>query len=67
MKDLRDDYREILELKHIEKLSYKEIAERLGMTQSAVGEKLSRVRKMLERKITKKPLPDPNNGGNTQP
>lgn len=67
MQDLRDDYREILELKHIEKLSYKEIAERLGMTQSAVGEKLSRVRKMLERKITKKPLPDTNAGGNKQP
>ncbi|GMV79406.1 MAG: RNA polymerase sigma factor SigE [Planctomycetota bacterium] len=57
LRDLRDDYREIIELKHIEGLSYKEIADRLGMTVSAVGEKLSRVRKMLERKLTKHQVP----------
>ncbi|MCZ7645590.1 MAG: RNA polymerase sigma factor [Planctomycetota bacterium] len=57
LRDLRDDYREIIELKHIEGLSYKEIAERLDMSVSAVGEKLSRVRKMLERKLTKKTVP----------
>jgi RNA polymerase sigma-70 factor (ECF subfamily) len=53
LRDLREDYREIIVLKHVEKLSYKEIAERLGMSVSAVGEKLSRVRKMLNRRLEK--------------
>jgi len=57
LKDLREDYREIIILKHVEKLSYKEIADRLGMSVSAVGEKLSRVRGLLKRKLTKRTVP----------
>ena len=53
LRDLREDYREIIVLKHIEKLSYQEIADRLNMTVSAVGEKLSRVRTMLKKSLTK--------------
>jgi RNA polymerase sigma-70 factor (ECF subfamily) len=48
---LRRDYREIFIMKHIDNLSYKEIAEILGMTISAVGEKLYRVRSMLRDKL----------------
>lgn len=51
MAGLREDYREILILKHIEDRSYKEIAEFLDMSVSAVGEKLSRVRGILKRKL----------------
>jgi RNA polymerase sigma-70 factor (ECF subfamily) len=54
LSDLRADYREIIVLKHVEKLSYKEIAARLGMTTSSVGEKLSRVRGLLKQRIEKK-------------
>jgi RNA polymerase sigma-70 factor (ECF subfamily) len=55
--DLREDYREIIVLKHVEKLSYKDIAERLGMSVSAVGEKLSRVRGLLKRRLDKQRVP----------
>ncbi len=51
---LREDYREIVLLRHIEDLSYKEIAKLLGMSISAVGEKLSRVRDILRRKLRRK-------------
>ncbi|HEY3323816.1 MAG TPA: RNA polymerase sigma factor [Planctomycetota bacterium] len=54
--NLREDYREIILLKHVENLSYKEIAKRLNMSVSAVGEKLSRVRSLLKRKLEKKPI-----------
>lgn len=54
MGELREDYREILVLKHVEGLSYREIAARLDMTVSAVGEKLSRVRGLLKRRLEKK-------------
>ncbi|MBI3832457.1 MAG: RNA polymerase sigma factor [Planctomycetes bacterium] len=57
LQDLRDDYREIIILKHVEELSYKEIADRLGMSVSAVGEKLSRVRALLKRRLEKKRVP----------
>jgi len=57
LKGLRADYREIIELKHIEGLSYKEISDKLGMSVSAVGEKLSRVRGILKRAIEKKKVP----------
>ena len=53
---LREDYREVIVLKHVEKLSYKEIAQRLNMSVSAVGEKLSRVRALLKRRIEKKSI-----------
>jgi RNA polymerase sigma-70 factor (ECF subfamily) len=51
---LREDYREIIILKHVERLSYKEIAERVNMTVSGVGEKLSRVRALLKQRLEKK-------------
>jgi RNA polymerase sigma-70 factor, ECF subfamily len=56
LKNLREDYREIIVLKHVEKLSYKEIAKRLNMSVSAVGEKLSRVRSLLKRRLEKLPV-----------
>jgi RNA polymerase sigma-70 factor (ECF subfamily) len=48
---LRADYREIFVMKHIDNLSYREISNVLGMTVSAVGEKLYRVRIMLREKL----------------
>jgi RNA polymerase sigma-70 factor (ECF subfamily) len=54
--NLREDYREIIILKHVEKLSYKDIAKRLNMSVSAVGEKLSRVRALLKRRLEKQPV-----------
>lgn len=50
---LREDYREIFILKHVDNLSYKEISQLLGMTVSAVGEKLYRVRSMVRVKLEK--------------
>ena len=44
---LRADYREIVLLRYFEGMSYEQIAETLGMTVGAVGEKLSRVRDMI--------------------
>ena len=49
--EMREDYREIIVLRHIEQRSYKEIADLLGMSVGAVGEKLSRVREILRRKL----------------
>jgi RNA polymerase sigma-70 factor (ECF subfamily) len=51
VKSLREDYREIFVMKHIDNLSYKEISTILGMTVSAVGEKLYRVRSMIREKL----------------
>lgn len=48
---LRSDYREIFELKHLQHRTYRQIADSLGMTVSAVGEKLSRVRQMIKRRL----------------
>jgi RNA polymerase sigma-70 factor (ECF subfamily) len=45
--DLRADYREIILMRYLEKLSYNQIAEALGMTVGAVGEKLHRVRNII--------------------
>ena len=47
LKSLREDYREIFIMKHIDNLSYREISQVLGMSVSAVGEKLYRVRSMI--------------------
>ncbi len=44
---LREDYREIILMRYFDGLSYREIADALGMTVGAVGEKLSRVRDMI--------------------
>jgi DNA-directed RNA polymerase specialized sigma24 family protein len=41
LRSLRQDYREIFVMKHIDNFSYKEISQVLGMTVSAVGEKLT--------------------------
>jgi RNA polymerase sigma-70 factor (ECF subfamily) len=54
---LREDYREIIILKHVENYSYREIAEMLDMSVTAVGEKLSRVRGLLKKKL-KDQFPD---------
>jgi RNA polymerase sigma-70 factor, ECF subfamily len=51
MQSLREDYREIFVMKHVDNLSYKEISIILGMTVSAVGEKLYRVRLMMREKL----------------
>lgn len=48
---LRPDYREIFVMKHIDNLSYRDISQVLGMTVSAVGEKLYRVRTMIREKL----------------
>ena len=48
---LREDYRQIMLLHYVERLSYDEIAEALGMTTGAVGEKLHRVRKMVAERL----------------
>ena len=48
---LPDDYRRIILLRYVEGLSYKEIAEALGMQVSAVGEKLSRIRKQISERM----------------
>jgi RNA polymerase sigma-70 factor (ECF subfamily) len=50
VRSLRTDYREIILMRYIEKLSYSQIAEALGMTIGAVGEKLHRVREMIVQK-----------------
>lgn len=52
--EMRADYREIIVMKHIDNLSYRQIADRLGMTVTAVGEKLSRVRQILKQKLDEK-------------
>ncbi len=51
LKGLRADYREILLMKHVYELSYKEIGKMEGLSVSAVGEKLSRVRQMLRKRL----------------
>ena len=59
LQSLREDYREIIILKHVERLSYKEIADRVNMTVSGVGEKLSRVRALLKQRLEKKRVKNP--------
>lgn len=56
MSSLREDYREIFVMKHVDNLSYKEISLLLGMTVSAVGEKLYRVRAMIREKLEERKL-----------
>lgn len=51
LNSLRKDYRDILVMKHIYKIPYLVIAKDLGMSRNAVGEKLSRARKMLKKKL----------------
>lgn len=51
IQELREDYREIIVMKHIDNLSYRQIGELLGMSVSAVGEKLSRIRQILRKRL----------------
>ncbi len=51
LNSLRADYREIFIMKHVDNLSYREISELLGMSISAVGEKLYRVRSMIRERL----------------
>lgn len=51
MNDLTDDDREILLLKHGENMSYREIAETLSITESAVEARLYRARKRLRSRL----------------
>ncbi len=48
---LREDYRRILLLRHVDGLSYGQIARVLEMTPGAVGEKLHRVRKLVMERL----------------
>lgn len=48
---LQEDYREILALRYVKQLSYREIGQTLGMTVTAVGEKLCRVRRAIQAKV----------------
>jgi RNA polymerase sigma-70 factor (ECF subfamily) len=57
--ELREDYRRIVIMKHLEHRSYKEIARALGMSVSAVGEKLSRVRGILKERLEKQKIVAP--------
>jgi RNA polymerase sigma factor (sigma-70 family) len=51
LNSLRKDYRDIIIMKHIHKVPYVTIAKELKMSVSAMGEKLSRARKMLKKKL----------------
>lgn len=49
---LPNDYQEIMVMRYIHNLSYKEIAQKLEMPISGVGEKLWRIRQMLKERLT---------------
>lgn len=49
--DLREDYRQIILMRYVDKMPYTQIAEVLGLTVGAVGEKLHRVRAMIASKL----------------
>lgn len=48
---LREDYRQLILLRYVDKMPYTQIAEVLGMTVTAVGEKLHRVRSMIASRL----------------
>jgi len=48
---LKDEHREIMILRYVRGLSYAQIAKATGLTASAVGEKLSRIRDLVRQKI----------------
>ncbi len=50
---LPEDYREILALRYVKGMSYRDIGAALGMTVSAVGEKLCRIRKAIQAKAVR--------------
>ncbi len=49
--DLREDYRRLILMRYVDQMPYTQIAEVLGMTVGAVGEKLHRVRAMIASKL----------------
>jgi RNA polymerase sigma-70 factor (ECF subfamily) len=49
--DLREDYRQIILMRYVDKMAYTAIAEVLGMTVGAVGEKLHRVRALIAERL----------------
>ncbi len=58
LQSIRADYREIFTMKHIDNLSYKEISQLLGMSVTAVGEKLYRVRAIIRERLRENPGSD---------
>jgi len=48
---LKQDYRQIVLLRFVEEMSYADIGETLGMTSTAVGEKLHRVRRIVMERL----------------
>lgn len=51
IRGLKDDHRELMLLRYVRGLSYAQIARETGLTPSAVGEKLSRIRDLVREKI----------------
>ncbi|HLY08331.1 MAG TPA: sigma-70 family RNA polymerase sigma factor [Planctomycetota bacterium] len=51
IRGLKDEHREIMILRYVRGLSYAQIAKATGLTASAVGEKLSRIRDLVRQKI----------------
>ena len=49
---LRFKYRNIIELRSIQNLSYKQISEQLGLTESQVKSRLNRARDKLKQLLT---------------
>jgi RNA polymerase sigma-70 factor (ECF subfamily) len=54
--ELSEEHRQVILLRYVEGLSYKEIAELLETTVSSVGEKLSRIRDTLREKFRSKEM-----------
>jgi RNA polymerase sigma-70 factor (ECF subfamily) len=51
IRGLKDEHRELMLLRYVRGLSYAQIARELGLTASAVGEKLSRIRDLVREKV----------------
>ena len=51
IRGLKDDHRELMLLRYVRGLSYSQIARETGLTPSAVGEKLSRIRDLVRLKV----------------
>jgi RNA polymerase sigma factor (sigma-70 family) len=47
LQSLKEEYRQIILLRYVQKLSYKEISDVLGLSVGAVGELLHRIRKLV--------------------
>ena len=51
IRGLKEEHREIMILRYVRGLSYAQIAKATGLTSSAVGEKLSRIRDLVREKV----------------